>query len=67
MFVTQLDLNYSFLLFQLLDFSNTGKIWGGKGYIGTFLIPEPRQIDRYTYAHAETRIHTYRLNKPFLL
>lgn len=27
MFVIQLDLNYSFLLFQLLDFSNTGKIW----------------------------------------
>lgn len=56
MFLIQLDLNYSFLLFQLLNFSKAVKI-RKKNYIGTFLIPGPRQI----------HIHTYRLNNPFLL
>lgn len=54
MFLIQLDLNYSFLLFQLLNFSKAVKI-RKKNYIGTFLIPGPRQIHIHTHTHIQTK------------
>lgn len=55
MFLIQLDLNYSFLLFQHLDFSNTGKIWGKKC---TQVPSWSQDLVRHTHAHMCTRVQT---------
>lgn len=56
MYLIQLDLNYSLLLFQLFDFSNTGKLWKKKYTGTTFLIPGLRQT--CTHKHMCTHIQT---------
>lgn len=54
MFVIQLDLNYSFPLLQLPDFSNTGKTWEKNSHR---YLPDPR-TETHTHRRAHMCTHT---------
>jgi len=63
MFAIQLDLNYSFLPLQLLDFSNTGETWGKNSHR---YLPDPR-TDTHTQMCTHVHTHKDKLNKLFFL